>query len=69
MKSPVAASRSERMETVGRFLAKAGGSAAPGEIGAGFDLNRARQADVLHDLEQVRLIERTRALVKLTPAG
>jgi hypothetical protein len=57
------------VEAAGRFLAKVGGSAAPGEVGAEFGWNKMRQTEALGDLAKANLIERSRTLVKLTAAG
>ena len=58
-----------RFEAVGRWLAEVGGTSTPGEIGAAFELNGARQADVLRGLEDAGLIERAGRIVRLTADG
>ena len=63
--------REQRVEDAGPWLAKAGGAAAPGELGAALGLtNRVRQAEVLTDLsDEAGLIVRGRGRVRLTPEG
>ncbi|MGW8816332.1 hypothetical protein, partial [Gordonia terrae] len=59
----------ERIEAAGRWLASAGGTAAPGELGAALGLNHARQAEAVRALRDAGLCEGPKGQLKLTPAG
>lgn len=59
----------ERIEAAGRWLASAGGTAAPGEVGAALGLNHARQAETVRALRDAGLCEGPKGQLKLTPAG
>lgn len=60
---------SERVEAVGRWLARVGGAAAPGDIGAAVGLNHRTQAVTLNALRDTGLLEGPRIRVVLTAAG
>jgi len=62
-------SRQQRREDAGRWLATAGGTCSPGQLAAALETNRARQADVLADLEAAGLVTRRGATVALTTEG
>jgi hypothetical protein len=59
----------ERVDAAGRWLAQAGGTAAPGDVGAALGVNHARQAEVVAELRRQGLAEGDKRTVRLTPAG
>src|SRR6266536_38815 len=52
-----------------RWLAAAGGTARPGELGAALGIGHSTRADLISELRQARLVDGKQRQIRLTPGG
>lgn len=59
----------DRLQAAGELLVELGGAAAPGQLGQALELAGSSQASLIGRLEKLGHVERSKKLVRLTPAG
>lgn len=59
----------KHIESAGKWLVSAGGTATPGDLGRAIGFHRNRQAAVIASLRSAGLADGPKGLVRLTPAG